>query len=184
MAKKDKSGQAPLPADLNRIAESAREMFAFERDVLLDGDIPDSALPQDEDALFDRDPFSADFVAYRIGQSQRRKEKYKALNEQLRDDLLEHPHLLEKPAESGTRGAAAVWRSLRDLLRGETEGIIDGSSVEELKMLKRELETRKAIVEAVNTGLQHQLKRLEQRLSAHDKRDTEISPAQVTIKKR
>lgn len=183
MAKKDKPSPGAMPADANRIAESAEDMFAFERDMLLDGDIASSLLPQGEDELFDRDPFSADFVTFRIAQSQARKEKYAALNEQLREDLLQSPHLMEKPAEAGNRGAAAVWRSLRDLLRGETEALVDSSSVEELMLLKRELETRKTIVEAVNTGLESQLKRLEQRLSVYNKSETEITPADVKIKK-
>ena len=66
---------------------------------------------------------------------------------------------------------AAVWRSLRDLLRGETQALIDNSELEELLMLKRELTTRKAFAEAVNSGLESQLLRLEQRIAAFDPDD-------------
>lgn len=180
MAKKSKSkkaaaasgdAQAEDPSDVARIAEMSRQMFGTERDTLLSGELPDSALPQDETEFAARDPFSADFILFRLDRSKRRGQQKARLNKQLRADLLEKPHLMENPAESGTRAGAAVWRSLRDLLRGETQALIDNSELEELLMLKRELTTRKAFAEAVNSGLESQLLRLEQRIAAFDPDD-------------
>ena len=184
MARKTKSDTAPQAADKDQVADAAEALLAFEQDILFEGEAPDDGLPQSEDEFFARDPFSADYVMFRRGQAELRRVKRARVNEQLRSDMLERPHLMEKPAEAGNRGAAAVWRSLRDLLRSETETLIDSSSLEELMLLKRELEARKAIVEAVNAGLLQQLKRLEQRLSVHDPEDTQIMPANISIKTR
>lgn len=181
--KKEDPDTETTPRDNDRLAEATEAMFAFEREMVLDGVTPEYSLPQSEDEFYARDPFSADYVLFRHEQSQKRQEKRARVNVQLRADLLERPHLMEKPGEAGSRGAAAVWRSLRDLLRNQTEALIDSSSLDELMMLKRELETRKAIVEAVNTGLEHQLTRLEKRLSVYDSAETEIKPAKINIKK-
>lgn len=175
--------RTPSTADMPDLAESALNMFAAERDLLLTGDLPDSALPQSEEEYVSRDPFSADYVEFRLSETRHRNEKQAKVNTKVRADLLEQPHLLEKPAESGSRGAAAIWRSLRDMLREESHTVMDNSGLQELLMLKRELETRKRIVEAVNEGLANQLKRLEQRLSVYDKEATQIVPAKVEIKK-
>ncbi|MHC0053382.1 hypothetical protein [Actibacterium sp. D379-3] len=150
------------------LTETAVTSFASDRDALLGEDIPDPALPQTEEEYISRDPFSADYVDFRLHEAEAKQGDIHRVNAKLRADLLAAPHLMEKPAESGNRGAAAVWRSLRDILREESHEIIDNSGLEELLMLKRELEARKAVVEAVNAGIGNQLKRLEQRLTAFD----------------
>ena len=187
MARKTKSNDAPPVVDNEQLGNSAEALFnaedLFDPESLLNSEVLFDGLPQTEDEFYDRDPFSADYVLFRRSQSAVAREKRARVNENMRKDMLEHPHLLDNPAEASNRGAAAIWRSLRDLLRNESKELIDTSSLEELMLLKRDLETRKAVVEAVNTGLEHQLKRLEQRLSVHDPEQTQIMPAKINIKK-
>jgi len=129
-------------------------------------DLPDSVLAEDENAFASRDPFSADYADL-IGETADDRQAAR-VDEQLRADLLERPHLFTKPEENAHRGGAAVWRSLRDQLHGETLARLDGSERSELLALKRELETRRIIVEAVATGIGELIARLEQRLEGMD----------------
>ena len=141
-------------------------IYAAERDSLLGEPLPESLLPETEDEFASRDPFSADYLEFQKDNIEKKRVEQRKVDGQLRVDLLARPHLMKEPAESGARGGAAVWRSLRDILRQESATLMDSSGLEELLMLKRELEGRKGIVEAVSAGLDKQMQRLDQRIAA------------------
>lgn len=150
----------PDPADARVL------MYAAERDSLLGEPLAETTLPESEDEFAARDPFSSDYLEFQKANLEQRRFEQRKVDGQLRADLLARPHLMKEPGESGTRGAAAVWRSLRDILRQESATLMDSSRLDELLDLKRELEGRKGIVEAVATGLDKQLQRLDQRIAA------------------
>jgi hypothetical protein len=123
-------------------------------------------LPETVDAFYARDPFSADYVDFLKYKGQaRRAERQTKIDLGLRASLLEQPLIMEKPEEAAFRGSAAVWRSLRDQLRMESDKLIDESDPFELDALERDLNARKAIVGAVGRGLDMLLKRVQQRKS-------------------
>jgi len=125
-------------------------------------DLPDQGLAAYEQRSVEQDPFVADYASNLKRMARDRKGA--RVDRQLRASLLEHPHLFPTPEEHGQRGGAAVWRSLRDQLHDESLELVDSSSRSELLALKRELESRRAIVAAVEKGLGHLLERLERRL--------------------
>jgi hypothetical protein len=146
------------------IAQAAVAEFSSGRDSLLDGAVPPTLLPDSEEAFYARDPFSADYADFLKGKADIRWAKEAAVDQEMRADLLARPHLMERPEESTHRGAAAVWRSLKDQLKNESLTILDRSDPEELLMLQRELQARKLVVDSVAKGVEGLLKRVEQRL--------------------
>ncbi len=135
-----------------------------EWDELVPNELAVAALPGDREEFMARDPFSEDYVLFRKERAAA-KQNEEVVNAKVRDDLLEKPYLMPNPVEEGVNGAAAVWRSLRDILHEESRKLIDTSGKTELMMLRRELLTRKAIVEAVNAGIANQLERLDKRVA-------------------
>jgi len=178
-AQEPEAGHLELGSDrVPDLRDTGMATFLADRDSVLGGEISDPVLPQSEEDFALRDPFSADYIEFRLQQAQYKNRIEGRANPQLRADLLASPHLLEKPAESGSRGAAAVWRSLRDILGDESLQVMDSSGREELLHLKRELMSRKAVVAAVGEGIGKQLQRIEQRLSAFDNVQAEpVQPA-------
>lgn len=146
------------------ILQGAVAEFSAGRDSLLEGAVPPTLLPDSEEAFYARDPFSADYADFLKGKADIRWAKEAAVDQEMRADLLERPHLMERPEESTHRGAAAVWRSLKDQLKNESLTILDRSDPEELLMLQRELQARKMVVDSVAKGVEGLLKRVEQRL--------------------
>ena len=146
--------------------------FTADRDSYLSQALPDGVefsgvLPETEEAFYARDPFSADYADFLKSRGiARRTERKARVDEGLRASLLERPYLMEKPEEAAHRGAAAVWRSLKDQLKQESHKIIDDSDPSELQALESELASRQALVLAVSRGIEMLLKRLRQRL--HD----------------
>jgi hypothetical protein len=157
-------GAAPATAEpvaFNDLDASTVATFASERDEIL-GVAPEaSLLPETEEAFYARDPFSAD---YGDMLHDRKDLRLTRVNQTLREDLLEKPYLMERPEEGATRGAAAVWRSLRAQLHGTSVDLPDGSDPEELRLLKRELEAHRMVVESLTKGLDGLVKRIGQRL--------------------
>lgn len=139
--------------------------FTAGRDDLLSAAVPATLLPDSEEAFYARDPFSADYADFLKDKADLRREKTARVDLELRADLLAKPHLMAKPEESTHRGAAAVWRSLRDQIKNESLGILDRSDPEELLLLQRELRTRQMVLESVAKGVDGLLKRVEQRLA-------------------
>ena len=173
------AGKADLPRDMPLgttgavgvsvdIADAAVAEFSSGRDALLEGSVPATLLPDSEEAFYARDPFSADYADFLKEKGQLRRDKAARVDEDLRADLLARPVLMERPEESTHRGAAAVWRSLRDQLKNESLAILDGSDPQELLMLQRELQARKMVLESVGKGIDGLLKRVEQRLDDTD----------------
>ncbi len=173
------AGKADLPRDMPLgttgavgvsvdIADAAVAEFSSGRDALLEGSVPATLLPDSEEAFYARDPFSADYADFLKEKGQLRRDKAARVDEDLRADLLARPFLMERPEESTHRGAAAVWRSLRDQLKNESLAILDGSDPQELLMLQRELQARKMVLESVGKGIDGLLKRVEQRLDDTD----------------
>ncbi len=121
-------------------------------------------LPLSMQELAARDPFTEEYIQFRSGQAKKRREREQEVDVNIRADLLKNPHFMEKPAESGNRGAVAAWRSLRDQLKGESTALMDSSGLADLQMLRRELFTRRTLIEAVKMGLDMQLKRLDDRI--------------------
>lgn len=154
------SSAVPVALD---IAQASIADFSAERDDFLEQVMPPNAMPEDEEAFYARDPFSADYADFLKGKGDLRRTL--RVNGDLREDLLARPHLMHTPEEAAHRGAAAVWRSLRDQLHNESLAVMDGSDREELLMLQRDLEARKAVVDSVGKGLEGLLKRLKQRLT-------------------
>lgn len=139
--------------------------FTAERDDLI-GQLPQqSAMPASEEAFYSRDPFSADYTDFVKEKGRLKRQARARVDGELRADLLAKPYLMEVPDEAAHRGAGAVWRSLRDQLHNESLGVIDGSDIEEIKLLERELKARKLIVAAVSTGIDDLLKRVGHRLN-------------------
>ncbi len=173
-------GAREIGGSLHDLENASLSTFAADRDEFLDVDIPESALPQTEDDFLSRDPFSADYVEFQHAKAELRREVEGHVKTELREDMLVKPHLMKKPEEGAHRGAAAVWRSLRDQLHEESLAQIDTSGKEELLLLKNDLITRKAVVDTVSEGIGNLLKRLDGRLKAFDEGgDTadEIKPA-------
>lgn len=139
--------------------------FTSGRDDLLSAAVPATLLPDSEEAFYARDPFSADYADFLKDKADMRRDKAPRVDAELRADLLVKPHLMAKPEESTHRGAAAVWRSLRDQLKNESLAILDRSDPEELLMLQRELRARQMVLESVSKGVDGLLKRVEQRLT-------------------
>ena len=139
--------------------------FTDSRDDILSSAMPETLLPDSEEAFYARDPFSADYADFLKSKAEIRQEKASRVDEDLRANLLEKPFLMAKPEESTLRGAAAVWRSLRDQLKNESLQILDRSDPEELLMLQRELRARQMVLESVTKGVDGLIKRVEQRLS-------------------
>lgn len=146
------------------IAQAAVAEFSSGRDSLLDGAVPPTLLPDSEEAFYARDPFSADYADFLKGRAEITRAKETRVDKELRADLLACPHLMERPEESTNRGAAAVWRSLKDQLANEGMNILDRSEPEELLMLQRELQARRMVLDAVTKGVEGLLKRVDQRL--------------------
>lgn len=138
--------------------------FTSGRDDLLSGAVPESLLPDNEEAFHARDPFSADYVDLLRNKADMRHETTTRVDSELRTDLLAKPYLMATPEESTLRGAAAVWRSLRDQIKNESLAILDRSDPEELLLLKRELRARQMVLESVAKGVDGLIKRVEQRL--------------------
>lgn len=162
-------GAEEIGASLQSLENATLTAFAADRDEMLEDMVPDAALPADKDEFYHRDPFSADYVDFVHEREGARTDGGAKVDRKLRDDMLAQPHLLQKPEESANRGAAAVWRSLRDQLHEESLEMIDTSDREELLILKGDLMTRKALVDSVGEGLTNLIKRLDQRLAAEDK---------------
>lgn len=139
--------------------------FRDEWDNFLPSELAESGVPLNREEFSLRDPFSEDYSNFRQEQSDNKRAN-ESVDDDIRADLLEKPFLMKNPVEEGARGAAAVWRSLRDQLHEETLLLIDSSGETELQMLRRELLAQKAIVEAVSLGLKAQLDRLDSTLSA------------------
>lgn len=139
-------------------------VFRENPELPVDQGLDENGVPLGMQELVNRDPFTAEYVQFRLDQARGRRENAQSVDTQKRADLLTNPHLMEKPAEVGNRGAVAVWRSLRDLLREESTTLMDTSNVHELQMLRRELFSRKTLIEAVTMGLDMQLKRLDERI--------------------
>lgn len=139
--------------------------FTSGRDDLLSAAVPATLLPDSEEAFYARDPFSADYADFLKDKADLRREKAPRVDAELRADLLVKPHLMAKPEESTHRGAAAVWRSLRDQLKNESLAILDRSEPEELLLLQRELRARQMVLESVAKGVEGLIKRVEQRLA-------------------
>ena len=145
--------------------------FTADRDSYLSQALPagvdtSGVLPESEEAFYARDPFSADYADFLKSKGAARRSGRKArVDEGLRASLLERPYLMEKPEEAAHRGAAAVWRSLKDQLKQESQKIIDGSDASDLQALESELASRQALVTAVGRGIEMLLKRLRQRLN-------------------
>ena len=145
--------------------------FTADRDSYLSQALPEGVdvsgvLPESEEAFYARDPFSADYADFLKSKGAARRSGRKArVDEGLRASLLERPYLMEKPEEAAHRGAAAVWRSLKDQLKQESQKIIDGSDASDLQALESELASRQALVTAVGRGIEMLLKRLRQRLN-------------------
>ena len=155
-------GSPPAPfEDLDPVSVAA---FASERDEILEGASPDSLLPETEEAFYARDPFSADYLE--LLQERRELRPARTVDQRLRQDLLERPHLMERPEEGAHRGAAAVWRSLRGQLHQSEDDLLDSSDPQELLLLQREVEARRMVVDSVNRGLEMLLKRIKQRIEA------------------
>ncbi|MEM1315130.1 MAG: hypothetical protein AAGI51_11280 [Pseudomonadota bacterium] len=129
-------------------------------------DLPDQSLAEYEAAAEAADRFSAESLDRASARSAHRP--VRQVDEALRADLLERPHLFATPQENGRRGIVAVWRSLKDQLRDETLKMIDGSSRAELMMHRRELESRRAVVASVEKGLESLLERIDRRLAEGD----------------
>lgn len=146
------------------IAQAAVAEFSSGRDVLLEGAIPPTLLPDSEEAFYARDPFSADYADFLKTKADIRRTNDAPVDAEMRADLLARPHLMERPEESTHRGASAVWRSLKDQLKNESLTILDRSDPEELQMLLRELRVRKMVVDSVAKGVDGLLTRVEQRL--------------------
>lgn len=181
--KTDKTGGAARGRDGNRTAVTTPAQASFPgvdvdlthgggigdftagRDDLLSAAVPATLLPDSEEAFYARDPFSADYADFLKDKAEMRREKAPRVDTGLRADLLAHPHLMAKPEESTHRGAAAVWRSLRDQLKNESLAILDRSDPEELLMLQRELRARQMVLDSVAKGVEGLLKRVEQRLA-------------------
>ena len=145
--------------------------FTADRDSYLSQALPEGVdtsgvLPESEESFYARDPFSADYADFLKSRSAARRSGRKArVDEGLRASLLERPYLMEKPEAAVHRGAAAVWRSLKDQLKQESQKIIDDSDAAELQTLESELASRRALVMAVGKGIDMLLKRLRQRLN-------------------
>ena len=153
----------PNPVDISNAAVLG---FGSERDSLLDGQVPPTNLPDTEEAFYARDPFSADYADFlKYKRDIREEEAQPRVDEGLRADLLRRPHLMERPEESTHRGAAAVWRSLKDQLKNESLEILDRSDPEELQMLRRELSARQMVLASVGKGIEGLIKRVDQRLA-------------------
>jgi hypothetical protein len=193
MARKRKSTgtgaalEAPLPAEvtvpagvanpleLRHLDQAAIAGFSADRDAFLAHDLPQGALasgvlPETVEDFFARDPFSADYANFLKEMSRqrsgRRAKSAPEVNLSLRANLLERPYLMERPEEGALRGSAAVWRSLKDQLRQESEKLIDTSDVHDLLALERDLRGRKSLITSVVRGIDMLLKRLQQRLEA------------------
>lgn len=138
--------------------------FTSGRDDVLSAAVPETLLPDNEEAFYARDPFSADYADFLKSKAEMQRERTPRVDAELRADLLAKPYLMAKPEESALRGAAAVWRSLRDQLKGESLAILDRSDPEELLMLQRELRARQMVLESVAKGVDGLIKRVEQRL--------------------
>lgn len=147
--------------------------FTSGRDDVLSAAVPETLLPDSEEAFYARDPFSADYADFLKNKADMRQDKAPRVDTELRADLLAKPHLMAKPEESALRGAAAVWRSLRDQLKNESLEILDRSDPEELLMLQRELRARQMVLESVTKGVDGLIKRVDQRLD-------EVSAAPAT----
>lgn len=158
-------GAAPTmaaPVAFDDLDSSTVATFASERDEIL-GVAPEaSLLPETEEAFYARDPFSADYGDMLHDRKDLRLTR--KVDHRLREDLLEKPFLMERPEEAGTRGAAAVWRSLRAQLHGSSVDLPDGSDPEELRLLRRELEAHRMVVQSLTKGLDGLVKRIGQRL--------------------
>ncbi len=173
-------GAEDIGASLQALENATLTAFAADRDALIDDMVPAAALPADRDEFYHRDPFSGDYVDYVNAREGSRTDGGAKVARKLREDLLSKPHLLPKPEEGANRGAAAVWRSLRDQLHQESLGMIDSSDREELLILKGDLMTRKALVDSVGEGLTNLIKRLDQRLAAFDKTPPKVDDGVAT----
>jgi hypothetical protein len=171
---------SPLPTSqpvrFDDLDPSAIATFSSDRDGILGAASSESLLPETEEAFYARDPFSADYVDVLHDRSEARGPR--RVNEALRADLLERPWLMERPEEGGHRGAAAVWRSLRAQLHQTGLDLPDSSDAEELRLLQRELETHRMVIESVTKGLDGLLKRIAQRLEVLD-REAPVEPPAV-----
>lgn len=140
-------------------------------------ELPGQSLAAYEADAAGQDRFSPEHLDRASALSERRP--VRKVDEELRADLLERPHLFANPQENGRRGLVAVWRSLKDQLRDETLTIIDSSTPSELAMHRRELESRRAVVASVEQGLEILIARIDQRLaeSGEDPPDRESGDA-------
>ncbi len=161
----DSEGAGDVGGSLTHLENATLVAFAADRDSFLTEELPESLLPQGEEEFMSRDLFSADYVEFLYAKRDV-NETVRGVNRGLRESLLEKPHLMEKPEEGAHRGAAAVWRSLRDQLHEESLQKIDSSERDELLLMRSELELRRAVVESVAKGLGALLKRLDDRLAA------------------
>jgi hypothetical protein len=146
------------------IAQAAVAEFSSGRDSLLEGAVPPTLVRDSEEAFYARDPFSADYADFLKGRAEITRAREARVDKEMRANLLARPHLMERPEESTSRGAAAVWRSLKDQLANESLTILDRSDPEELLMLQRELQARKMVLDSITKGVDGLLKRVEQRL--------------------
>lgn len=157
------AGLAPVSA--TTLAEGAMSSFAASRDELMAGVPTESLLPGSEEAFHARDPFSADYAEFLRGTADRREVQAPRVDTGLRTDLLAHPYLLARPEEAAQRGAAAVWRSLRNQLLQDPTALPDSSTREELQQLRRDIGAQKLLVDSVARGIDMQLRRIDQRLA-------------------
>ncbi len=170
---KQKTSAQNLPGDDNEandpdivgdIESVSLDDVLSERDLFLDEALVRDPMPDSRDEIAARDPFSADYMEFLREKALRNRVDPREVDTELRANLLEKPYLTERPEEAGLRGAAAVWRSLRDQIHEESLNLIDTSGRHELLILQRELIARKTIVETVDKGLGMLLDRLRQRL--------------------
>lgn len=179
---------ATAPADepsLQEIEQAGVAGYAEQDGANIDAMVPQTVqvhgiLPEDEEAFYARDPFSADYADFlKYKGDARRAEKRARIDEGLRASLLEKPMLMDKPEEAAHRGAAAVWRSLKDQLHQELEKLIDVSDETELDALERDIASRRTLVAAVSRGLDMLLERVRQRRKAlAEATDDDLPPPQ------
>ncbi len=173
--------ESPLPSSepvrFDDLDPSAIATFSSDRDGVLGSASPESLLPETEEAFYARDPFSADYAEMLRERGESRGPR--RVNAELRADLLERPWLMERPEEGGHRGAAAVWRSLRAQLHQTGLDLPDSSDAEELRLLQRELETHRMVIESVTKGLDGLLKRIAQRLEVLGREAPAEAPAEA-----
>lgn len=110
--------------------------------------------------FLDENPFEAELLELQ----RRRIELREAASKRVRPNPLLDLSLLDDPEEALIKGVAVIRQSLRELLTGETARLVDTSAPTELDALRKQLETRKLVLEAALKDLSGQLTRLRNRL--------------------